>query len=181
MSRRDDAAQYAKGLFNVAVGDADPRQVGEELKAFAALLEAQPELRHVLVSAAIAPDRKLAVLRDLARLSPLSPVLEHFFALLVRRHGFGLLPDIAEAFETRLMHHLKVVSAEVTTAVPLSAGDQAALAKRFADATGKQVRVSTTVDPSIVGGVVTRIGSVVYDGSVRRQLERLREQFLERT
>ena len=175
MSRRDDAAQYAKGLFNVAVSDADPRQVGEDLKAFAALLGAQPELRRVLVSAAIASDRKLAVLRDLARLSPVSPVLEHFFALLVRRHGFGLLPDIAADFQTRLMQHLKVVSAEVTTAVPLSADDEAAMARRLAAATGKQVQVSTVVDPAIVGGVVTRIGSVVYDGSVKRQLERMRE------
>lgn len=180
MSRRENAVQYAKGLFNVAVSDADPRQVGEELKAFAALLEAEPELRRILVSAAVPSDRKLAVLRDIARLSPTSPLLQQFFALLVRRHGFGLLPEIAEDYEKRLMQHLQIVSAEVTSAVPLSAEDRAALAKRFADATGKQVRVSTAVDPSIVGGVVARIGSVVYDGSVRRQLERLREQFTER-
>ena len=180
MSSRENAIQYAKGLFGVAVTDADPRQVGDELKAFTALLEGQPELRRALVSPAIPSDRKLAILRDIARLSTTTPLLQQFFALLVRRHGFGLLPEIADDYEKRLMQHLQIVSAEVTSAVPLSAEDRAALAKRFADATGKQVRVSTAVDPALIGGAVTRIGSIVYDGSVRRQLERLREQFTER-
>jgi len=180
MSSRANAVQYAKGLFAVAVSDADPRQVGEELKAFVALVDAQPDLRRALTSPAIPADRKAAVLGDIGRLSPLSPLLQHFFALLARRGALGLLPEIVDDYDARLMHHLRIVNAEVTTAVPLSADDEAALAKRFTDATGKQVRVSTAVDPSIVGGVVARIGSVVYDGSVRRQLERLREQFTER-
>src|SRR5512139_2593372 len=152
MGRREDAIQYAKGLFTVAVSDADPRQIGDELKAFLALLEAQPDLRRVLASPAIASDRKLAVMRDVARLSPISSLLQHFFAVLIRHGAVGSLPDIAQDYEARLMQHLQIVSAEVTTAVPLSAGDQAALARQLAEATGKQVRVSTAVDPTLVGG-----------------------------
>ena len=180
MSRRDNATQYAKGLFVVALDGADPKQVGADLEAFVVLLEAQPELRRVLLSPAIASGRKLAVLADVARLSSMTPLAQHFLAVLVRQHGVALLPEISADYEARLRRHLRIVSAEVTTAVPLSADDEAAMARRLAAATGKQVQVSTVVDPAIVGGVVTRIGSVVYDGSVRRQLERLREQFVER-
>jgi F-type H+-transporting ATPase subunit delta len=180
MSRRADAIQYAKGLFAVAVSDADPRKVGEELDAFQALLDQAPELRRVMVNAAIPPARKLAVLAELERLSPVSPVLRQFLVLLAKNDAFTLLPRVAADYGARLLLHLRIVSAEVTTAVPLPAEREAALAQRIADATGKQVRVSTAVDPALIGGAVTRIGSVVYDGSVRRQLDRLREQFIER-
>jgi len=180
MSRREDAIQYAKGLFAVAVSDADPKKVGEELDAFEALLDQAPELRRVLVNAAIPPARKQAVLAELARLSPMSPVLRQFLALIATNDAFSLLRQIAADYGVRLLQHLQIVSAEVTTAVPLPAEREAGLARRIADATGKQVRVSTAVDPALIGGAVTKIGSVVYDGSVRRQLERLREQFIER-
>ena len=181
MSSRENAIQYAKGLFGVAVTDADPRQVGDELKAFTALLEGQPELRRALVSPAIPSDRKLAILRDIARLSSMAPLLQHFLAVLVRHAGIALLPEVGEEYDRRLMQHLQIVTAEVTTAVPLSAGDEAALSARLAEATGKQVRVATAVDPSIVGGVVTRVGSVVYDGSVKRQLEKMKDRLTSAT
>jgi F-type H+-transporting ATPase subunit delta len=176
MSRRANAIQYAKGLFGVAV-TGDPKKVGEELDAFEALLGQAPELRHVLVNAAIPPARKQAVLAELVRLSPVSPVLRQFLALLAGNDDFSLLPHITADYQVRLLKHLQVVTAEVTSAVPLPADRHAALGRRIREATGREVRMSTATDPALIGGVVAKIGSVVYDGSVRRQLERLREQF----
>jgi F-type H+-transporting ATPase subunit delta len=176
MSRRANAIQYAKGLFAVAV-TGDPKKVGEELDAFEALLGEAPALRRALVNAAIAPARKQAVLTELVRLAPVSPVLRQFLALLASNDDFSLLPHITEDYRVRLLKHLQVVTAEVTSAVPLPADRHAAIGRRIREVTGREVRMSTATDPALIGGVVAKIGSVVYDGSVRRQLERLREQF----
>ena len=73
------------------------------------------------------------------------------------------------------MEHAKVVRAEVVTAVPLPADRVAALQQGLAGATGREVQLETRVDPSIIGGAITRIGSTVYDGSVTRQLEKMKE------
>jgi F-type H+-transporting ATPase subunit delta len=83
---------------------------------------------------------------------------------------------MAEAYRERLRQHQQIVRAEVTTAVPLTDDRRAALEKGIAAATGRQVMLTTAVDPAIIGGAITRIGSTVYDGSVARQLERLKEQ-----
>lgn len=178
--RRADATQYAKGLFNVAVAAADPEQVGAELDAFVGLLESQPDLRRVLQNPAMPRERKEAVLREVNRLSPVAPVLEKFLAILARDDSFTLLADIVSAYQARLRQHLQIVAVQVRSAVPLTAEQQAAVTRRLADLSGKRLHVSTVIDPSIVGGVVAQVGSVVYDGSVRRQLERLREQFIGR-
>lgn len=177
MSRRADAIQYGKGLFAAAVTSGDPKKVGEELDAFGALLESAPELRRALVNPAIPPARKQAVLAELDRLSPVSPVLRQFLGLVAGYDALSLLPHIASDYRARLLHHLQIVTAEVTTAVPLPPDRHAALARRISEATGRQVRMTAATDPALIGGVVAKVGSVVYDGSVRRQLERMREQF----
>ena len=86
------------------------------------------------------------------------------------------MPELLDVYRERLMEHQQVVRAEVTTAAPLSADRVAQLQKKLADITGRKVDMTTTVDPSIIGGVVTRIGSTVYDGSIASQLAKLREK-----
>jgi len=86
-----------------------------------------------------------------------------------------LLPEIAAAYELRLMDHAKVVRAEIVTAVGLPGDRVAALQQGLANATGRQVQLEGRVDPSIIGGAIARVGSTVYDGSVARQLEMMRE------
>jgi len=87
-----------------------------------------------------------------------------------------VMPELLDVYRERLMEHQQVVRAEVTTAAPLSADRVAQLQKKLADITGRKVDMTTTVDPSIIGGVVTRIGSTVYDGSIASQLAKLREK-----
>jgi len=138
-------------------------------------------LAKVLANAAVPAPRKRALVEQLTARAVLSAMVSRLLSLLAERDRLVLLADLLEAYRQRLLDHQGIVRAEVTSAVPLDAGQIAALGQAFARVTGRQVQVTAGVDPAALGGVVTRIGSVVYDGSVRRQLERLREGLTEGT
>jgi F-type H+-transporting ATPase subunit delta len=87
-----------------------------------------------------------------------------------------LVPDLLEAYRNRLLDHRNVIRAEITTTAPLAADRVAAIEASLARASGRTVTLSAKVDPAIIGGVVTRIGSTIYDGSVTRQLQRMKEK-----
>jgi F-type H+-transporting ATPase subunit delta len=116
----------------------------------------------------------LAALMDATGIA--SPEVRRMVALLADRDRLGILPDLAAAYAGLLMDAKQIVRADVVTAVPLTPASRAALADALGRASGKTVTMTERVDPSIVGGVVARVGTFVYDGSVTRQLERLREQ-----
>ena len=111
--------------------------------------------------------------------SSVNALLARTLLLLADRDRLVLLPDFADAFRSRLMDHQQVVRAEVTTAMELPADRVSALQQGLATATGRTVQLEVRVDPSIVGGAVTKIGSTVYDGSVTTQLERLKRKLVE--
>jgi F-type H+-transporting ATPase subunit delta len=106
----------------------------------------------------------------------LATVLGKTLQLLASRDRLALLPDLAEGYRSRLMDHQKVVRARVTSAVPLAADTTQQLQKELETLTGRSVVMTAATNPDIIGGVVTQIGSTVYDGSIKRQLEKLREQ-----
>jgi F-type H+-transporting ATPase subunit delta len=179
MNSRALAFQYAKGLFSVAIDGTDPARVDEELKAFADFMDRQVDLARLVENPALPATAKEQVVRELLELSPVTPLLAEFLKLLARQDRLVLLPGIAEEYQARLMRHLRIEMAEIITAVPLPDAVQAEIARGLSVATGKQIRVTARVDPSIIGGVRARVGSTVYDGSVRRQLERIGEQLAE--
>jgi F-type H+-transporting ATPase subunit delta len=106
-------------------------------------------------------------------------VVSRLLLLLADRDRLVLVPDLADAYRSRLMDHQLVVRAEVTTAVPLPEDRAASLRQGLAHVTGRQVQLDIRVDPSIVGGAVARIGSTVYDGSVTTQLEKMKQQLVD--
>lgn len=177
MTGRAAASRYARALFDVALKEADPARVDAELTSFGGLVAGNDHLRRVLTNPAIPPARKRSLMEALlAEAGPLAPPLAKLLVLLAERDRLVLLPDLAEAYRDRLMVHQQVVRAEITTAVPMSDDRRAALERGLARATGRKIVLTTRIDPSILGGAVTRLGSTVYDGSVARQLERLKEQ-----
>ena len=99
--------------------------------------------------------------------------------MLADRDRLVLVPDLLAAYRERLLDHQNIVRAEVTTSVPLDAQRTSAIQRGLANLTGRTVKLATKVDPSIIGGVVARIGSTVYDASVTRQLEKMRERLVE--
>ena len=179
MSTRSSAARYARALFDVAIKESNPEQAEQELTAFVELLHTHAELHKALTNPAVPVSGKRAVLEQiLERLEPSSPVRK-LLLMLAERDRLGLLPDLLDVYRERLMEHMKVVKAQVTTAAALPPEQAAQLQQRIDAATGRTVTMTTTVDPSIIGGVITRIGSTVYDGSVATQLATLRQKLAE--
>jgi F-type H+-transporting ATPase subunit delta len=176
MTSRAAGTRYARALFDVARKEADIEQVGRDLDGFAALVAGHDTLARVLSNPAIPAAKKRAVVNELVtRAGSLSPLVGKLLTLLADRDRLALLPEISAAYRTRLMEHAKVVRAEIVTAVELPADRVAALQLGLARATGRQVQLESRVDPSIIGGAIARVGSTVYDGSVTRQLEKMKE------
>ena len=180
MTSRAAANRYARALFDVANAErVDLEQVDRELSGIVALFAANEPLQRVLTTPAIPAARKRGVIEQLLKLSPVGAVLGRVLLLLADRDRLVLLPELAEAYRSRLMDHRKIVRAEVTTAMALPADRVTALQQGLARATGREVKLDVRVDPSIVGGAITRVGSTVFDGSVTTQLRKLKEQLVE--
>jgi F-type H+-transporting ATPase subunit delta len=177
MTSRGAATRYARALFDVARKEADIQQVGRELGAFVGLVSGHEMLARTFANPAIPAQRKRAVVEQLlTHAGATSPVVSKLLLMLAERDRLVLLPDLGAAYEARLMENAQVVRAQVTTAVDLPPERITALQQGLAQATGRQVQLDTTVDPSIIGGAVARIGSTVYDGSVTTQLQKVRER-----
>ncbi|OFW09164.1 MAG: ATP synthase F1 subunit delta [Acidobacteria bacterium RIFCSPLOWO2_02_FULL_67_36] len=177
MTSHTAATRYARALFDVALKESDVRQAGRDLAAFAALVAGNDGLWRVLTNPAVPAPRKQKVIEALlAQAGTIPPVLAKLLVLLASRDRLVLLPELAKAYETRVMQHENVVRAEVVTAVPLPADRVGALTAGLSRATGRQVQLEARIDPSIIGGAVTRVGSTVYDGSIATQLKKIKEQ-----
>jgi F-type H+-transporting ATPase subunit delta len=180
MSMRASAARYARALLDVAITESDPERAEQELAAFVDLVRTNPDLQRTIANPVVsAADKRAIVQQILERLKPTTPVGK-LVLLLASRGRLALLPDLLDVYRERLMEHRNVLQAEVTTAAPLSPERAAQLQQRLADAMGRTVTMTTKVDASIIGGVVTRIGSTVYDGSVATQLAKVRNRLEQR-
>jgi F-type H+-transporting ATPase subunit delta len=179
VSDRTVARQYARALFDVAVSEGEVEAVGRDLASVAALVEAHTDLKAVFDTPLVAPRKKHALIDALlAAGGPMRPEVSRLLVMLADRDRLRIVGDLAAAYAARVMEAGQAVSADVVTAVPLSAQGQAQLADALGQVTGRTVTVNARVDPAIVGGVVARVGSLVFDGSVVRQIERLRERLL---
>ena len=156
----------------------EPREAAAELRSFESLVKSSPELQHVLLSPAVVTSKKRALIDRFAKALPLSRLVRNFLFVLVDRRRGVLLSEIAAAFETALDERLGFVRAEVTSAAPLSPPQQADLQQALSAVSGRNVRCAFSVDPELIGGVVARIGSKVYDGSVRTQLQSLGQRLV---
>ena len=180
MSMRSSAARYAKALLDVAIKESDPERAEQELAAFVDLVQQHPDLERALANPVVsAADKRAIVQQVLDRLQPTTPTGK-LVLLLASRGRLALLPDLLEVYRERLMEHRNVMRAEVITATALSPERAAQLQQRLAAATGRVVTMTTKVDASIIGGVVTRIGSTVYDGSVATQLAKVKDRLEQR-
>ena len=175
------ARRYARALFDVVLqqnGDMD--RTARELEEFAALVKGNHQLETIIGNPAVPAAKKRALVDAiLAQAGSVSQPVARTLALLADRDRLAIVPQLARAFTERLMDHRQIVRADVTTAVPLDADRTKAIADALGRATGRQVLVDAKVDQAILGGVVARVGSVVYDGSVARQLEKMKEQLVE--
>jgi F-type H+-transporting ATPase subunit delta len=170
------ASRCARALLDVAGTDGNPERIDQELSSFADLVARTPDLQKALTSPAVPVSAKRGILEQLlSRLTP-SPVVAKLLLLLADRDDLAILGDLAAAYRERLMELRQVVRAEVVTAAPLPPDRVAQFEQRLAAATGRRVTMTARVDPALIGGAVTRVGSIVYDGSIATQLTKIREK-----
>lgn len=178
MTRKDQIRGYAQAMFSVAEAEDVLDEVEDELFRFARTLEQQHELRDALTDPGLPAERKRALLAEVLgeRTNPVTVNLLSFVIEQGRARELGAIVDelVAVAAERR-----QSAVAEVRTAVPLDAGHRDRLAEALERATGRKVELKVVVDPTVVGGVVARVGDQVIDGSVRRRLELARERLSE--
>ena len=179
MTNRTAANRYARALLDVAIKEqADVQAIERQLADFARLFADHSALEKVLLNPAIPVQRKRAAVDELTgRMRP-APMVAKLLGLLAGRDRLVLLPELLSAYRERLLDHLKIVRAEVTTAVKMPADRAKAVEQTLTKMTGRTVTLETHVDPSIIGGVVARIGSTVYDGSVTTQLRKMKERLV---
>jgi F-type H+-transporting ATPase subunit delta len=120
-----------------------------------------------------------SVIETIAEKMGVTTPVRKLLALLAEGHRLELLPELAQAYHERLLAHQNIVRAEVASAAPLSDENTQALDTSLARVTGKKVHLSVTVDPDLLGGLIARIGSTVYDGSVRTQLKKIRQALVD--
>jgi F-type H+-transporting ATPase subunit delta len=172
------ARRYAKGLFD-AVAEGAPgneQNVGKELSALVETIEGHPGLKSLVANPAISTQQKSVILGKISQTLELSETVQRFIDVLAEKQRLDHLSLIDSVYAGLIDEHLGVVTAEITTATPLNPGQVAQLESSLREATGGEVRITRHTDPKLVGGVITRIGDVVYDGSVKGHLERIRER-----
>lgn len=168
------AKRYAKALLEAAAEAGVLEQVAADLEALGPHF-AGKEVAGFFANPAVPRARKEAALTAAAERAAASRISVNLLRLLLARGRVGLLPDIARLFRDLADERTGRVRAEVTAAVPLSVASLEALAARLSAATGRQVHLTPRVDPTVLGGLVARVGSTLYDASLRTQLRRMRE------
>lgn len=177
------ASRYARAFADAVLAPAsrlDPREAASQLRAMEGTMNESADLRHALGSPAVQPAQKRAVIARLAADLGLDRLTRNLLYVLSDHHRLALLSEVREAFEIEIDQRLGFVRAEVSSAQPLDPQQAASIESALAALTAKQVRVRFQVDPELLGGVVARIGSTVYDGSLRGQLEAMRRQIAQR-
>jgi F-type H+-transporting ATPase subunit delta len=180
VTNKTAATRYARALLDVAVKEnADLELIERELAQFANLFTEYPLLEKVLVNPAVPVPRKRLAVADLLSSAKFSPIVTKLLTLLADRDRLVLVPELLAAYGERLLDYRHIVRAEVTTAAAIDGKRTEMIQHGLANLTGRTVKLSTRIDPSIIGGMVARIGSTVYDASVLRQLEKMKERLVE--
>jgi F-type H+-transporting ATPase subunit delta len=170
------ARRYASALADVALERREAREVQQELVAWADMMQSNANLREVFANPTIALDQKRGVLKRLIEIARPRPTTVNFLRLLLQNQRLPELDQINKRFAAVLDDRAGMIAAQVTTARPVAPETQQTLQTKLRNMTGKSVRIEFATDPDMIGGLVTRIGSTIYDGSVRNQLAQIKEK-----
>jgi F-type H+-transporting ATPase subunit delta len=172
------ANRYARALIDVLYPD--KAEAGyQQLQQFLSLLDEHPDARRFLENPTTAGERRRRMLKEIFSASKMDQKVANFIGILADRDRLPILEEVVETYQKFLDEKLGIVRARVTSAHALDGGQQQELTARLEKATGKQVRMEVAVDPSLIGGVVAQVGSTIYDGSVRQQLQAFKSRLSE--
>jgi F-type H+-transporting ATPase subunit delta len=176
MSATTVARRYAEAMADVAIAHNVVDQIDGELRAFAEMMRQSHELTDVFASPVLPQSDKGRVLEALIARARPSVFTANLLRAMLTNHRLPVVPDVYQQYRRLINERRGIVVAEVTTAQPLAPQEQAQLSQRLQTMTGKQVEFQFKTDAALIGGVITRIGSVVYDGSVRTQLQEIEQR-----
>lgn len=175
MSLQKIARRYAVALADVVIARGEGQAVQEELAAWESMISSNPLLKEVLGNPTIAYDQKQRLLEELVSRTRVRPTTANFLRVLLRNQRLTEISEVNRRFAEIMDARSGVASAFITTARPLSEDLKAALHQKLLSVTGKKVRLTFASDEELIGGIVTRIGSTVYDGSIRNQLNEIEQ------
>ena len=168
------AKRYARAFFEIAKEERRYQDYFQELGHFSAILRENKSLNEFLANPIFAQPDKKAVVETLLQKAGISPLTANFLNLLVDKRRIGILSDIEGCYRELMDDALKKVRVTVKTAFPLTGELSARLQKGLEGLTGKQVEMTVLEDQSLLGGIVVRIGDTLYDGSIKTQLNKIR-------
>ncbi len=178
MSQGMIARRYAKALVNLAENEKDLDNTGKHLNSITEVYKENLELRQVLSDTKVSSGIKLEILKDVLSKIKVSKLVDTFSRYLLAKRRIDFLPDIERAFNLLLQEKLGRIEAKVTTASELPKDTVKKLVDAISSYSGKEIEVNVTIDPSIIGGIVTRIGSTVIDGSIQTYLNQIRQSII---
>ena len=178
MSQGVIARRYAKALINLAEKEKTLEGTGKCLSELAAVYADAPELREALSDTKVSSKVKQKILKEILRKIKVLPLVDTFSRYLLSKRRIELLPNIERSFKLLLQDKLGRIEAWVTSAHKLPEATVEKLETAISKYSGKEVTINATIDPAIIGGIVTRIGSVVIDGSIHTHLNQIRKSII---
>lgn len=171
------AGRYARAFVEVVTEyKLDPDKTVQELEQMASLLTENRELHNVLQNPAVEHKQKINLLDAIVKKMDGTKLLRNFLAVLIDHRRIGQIGDVVREFRQQLDEQMGIADAQVDSSRELTASEKKSLEAQLAGVTGKKIRASYSEDPALLGGAVVRIGSTIYDGSVRGQLQKIKQQ-----
>jgi F-type H+-transporting ATPase subunit delta len=169
--------RYARAYADVAIKNKlSPEKTIAEFQQMADVVNSSRELRNVLLNPAVSREQKLKLLDSIIQHIGASKMLRNFLAVLIDHRRIANIGDLLEQFKQELNRRLGVADAKVSSVRELSPAEKKSLEQQLAAITGKIVRATYSQDPGLLGGVLVRVGSTIYDGSVQGRLQRMRQE-----
>jgi F-type H+-transporting ATPase subunit delta len=169
--------RYARAYAEVTVTHKlNPEKTVAEFQQMADVVNSSRELRNVLQNPAVSRDQKLKLLDSIIQHIGASKMLRNFLAVLIDHRRIGNIGELLEQFKRELDRRMGIADAKVSSVRELSSAEKKSLEQQLAAITGKVVRATYSQDAALLGGVLVRVGSTIYDGSVHGRLQRMRQE-----
>lgn len=169
------AKRYAQALFDLAGDEKDYIKFHGELNEMKSIIDGAADLKEFFVNPVFEDAEKKAVMVEVLKRTSISPLMQNFLKLLVDKGRIGSLADITECYQALMFSALKMSRVNVRTAFPLNDGVVSQIKEMLEKMTGKSVEMLIEEDPSLIAGMVVKIGDKVYDGSIKSQLDSIRQ------
>ena len=170
--------QYANALADVALAQGAADSALKQLGDFAAAFEGSSELRNFLTSPAVLREAKHGVIAKIAARVGAGKMIRNFLFVIADHQRTHILPEIVAAFQDVVRQRQGIAEAEISSAVELSAVQKKRFAQTLERLTGKKIEAKYSLDPTLLGGAVVRVGDTIYDGSVRNSLDEMRARLV---